>query len=1219
MMMAAGGCGPEAPVEYRWNEAGGYRWSALPIEGDEPGFALLGQGKTGISFVNHLPKDDIFENRHYLNGSGVALADVDGDGWTDAYFARLNGPNSLYRNHGNFHFEEVTDSAGLAHDGFYSTSAAFADVDGDADPDLLVGSMSRDNMLYINDGSGHFTPKQNSGLAPAQGTMSMALADIDADGDLDLYVTNYKRKSVLDLFNINDLAWERTVKEPYDPDRERGYTLVPPYDEHYTILYNEGEVPGRREIGRKDVLYLNRGDGTFRQADLKKHFRDSEGKPAGLEADFGLMARFHDINRDGRPDLYVNNDYWTRDRIWINQGEGIFQPAEPTALRNMSFSSMSVDFSDINRDHADDFFVTEMLSPVHERRLRQFIPDDPYPEEIGIYRNTPQYNRNSLYLNRGDNTYAEISYFSNLEASEWSWASRFLDVDLDGYEDLLVTAGYTYDVQDLDAQDAWRNEIMRSGGSGSQIDIYPSLELANKAFRNEGGLHFKEVGAAWGFTAKDVSHGLATADFDHDGDLDLAINRLNDRAAIYENTSGAPRIAIRLTGAPPNTQAVGARLRLEGGPVTQSDVVVSAGEYLSSSDPLLVFAAIENQNHTLRVYWPDGRYSVIDSVRANRIYEIDETAIPKQERPPEAGKESEPVFEDVSDKIAHHHHEESYDDFRVQPLLPQKLSQLGPGVSWIDYDADGDPDLLITAGRGGRLGVYENNDGQFAARSLQTPATHSRADQTTVLGWKQEGRTRLVLGQANYEPGDINFPSVRSFSLASGSVIKRDSLPGIFSTTGPLAAADYDGDGDLDLFVGGRFVPAHYPMNATSRLFENDDGTFAEDPAHASLFRELGLVTGAVFTDYDSDGDPDLLCSLEWGPLKLFENENGTFSDVTEAAGLHRYHGWWNGVATGDFNGDGRPDIVATNRGTNSPYQLDGPEPLKMFYDDFNRDGRIDIFESYYHAGKQGYVPRRQMKTYESISEVFAGQVQSNEAFANATLAELLRPRLETVSSKKINTLRHMVFLNGDDGFRAEPLPAMAQWTAAYHAGVADYDNDGSEDLFLSQNFFGVRPNTPRLDAGRGLWLKGEGTGHFKAVPGQKSGILVYGEQRGAALGDYNMDGRVDLAISQNGAATKLYENKTTKRGIRIRLIGPAVNADAVGSSLRLLYPNGQAGPRREIQAGSGYWSQNSLVQVLGFAEKPRAIEVVWFDGRTDTVAYTEAETQVIRYQQNGP
>jgi hypothetical protein len=366
------------------------------------------------------------------------------------------------------------------------------------------------------------------------------------------------------------------------------------------------------------------------------------------------------------------------------------------------------------------------------------------------------------------------------------------------------------------------------------------------------------------------------------------------------------------------------------------------------------------------------------------------------------------------------------------------------------------------------------------------------------------------------------------------------------------------------------------------------------------------MVTSALFTDFDQNGSPDLLISTEWGALRLYSNEAGALREVTDQVGLGTFKGWWNGVATGDFNNDGRPDIVATNMGANSPYQIETGRPLKLFYGDFNWDRRLHVVDAYYDPVRGAYVPRRKLHDFDAIPRILRN-VQTHEAFARGTVQEIFDIKADA-PAKEITTVEHLLFLRGDDGFAAHSLPAEVQFTAAFYAGVADFDNDGNEDLFLAQNYFGFPEPIPRLDAGRGLVLRGEGTGRFEPIGSMESGLAVYGEQRGAALADFDHDGRVDLAVSQNGDSTRLFLNMAERRGLRIQLIGPASNPDAVGSSLRLVYKDGTKGPRREIQAGSGYWSQNSFTQVMGMGGEVDRIDVLWFDGRETERPFAEGQ-----------
>jgi hypothetical protein len=1200
-----------------WNQEKGYQWAVLDPGNDSTvGFNKMPSSQTNITFENYLSEEDMKSNFHYLNGSGVAAGDVDGDGWTDLYFTQLDGPNRLYKNLGGFEFKNITKEAGVDHSGYYSTGAVFADVDGDDDLDLIVSAMHKQNVLYLNDGNGNFSLSQNSGLGEAKGSTTMALADIDGDSDLDLYIANYKETPANELFSPNQLALENIAVQKGD-----SFEVRSPFDQHYIVTEAE-DGPVKLELGEQDNLFLNNGDGTFKSVEnLRERFLGVGGHPKGFYPDWGLTVKFQDINSDGLPDIYVCNDVWTPDRVWINQGKGIFRAVDPTTIRNYSFSSMGVDFSDVNRDGHIDFFVSEMLSQNHEKRLRQFTPDDPYFEKVDQSDYQPQYNRNSLYMNRGDETFAETSYFSGLEASGWSWATHFLDVDLDGYEDLFINTGFTFDVQDMDAIVQLFQSGRQAQGLSDNIDSqpYPRLELSNKIFKNNQDLTFTDKSSEWGLNGDDISHGLASADLDRDGDLDLIINRLNEEALVLENSVSSSRIMVRLVGESPNTQAIGSKVKLQGGPggpAPQQKEITAGGEYLSGSESVAVFAADdESSNHIITITWPDGQQSRIDSVKANRFYEIEESEVEK--KVVKDSSSSVTIFEDVSASIDHRHDEDSYNDFQVQPLLPYKLSRFGPGISWIDFDADGDDDLFIAAGQDGTTGAFENiGNGNFQEIQRPSKLQQSPGDQTTILGWEGAQGIQFLVGSANYGQGKMNPPSAYRYVIDGNRFTEQDSLPGIFPSTGSLAAADYDGDSDLDVFVGGRFVPAHYPEDASSRLFKNENGKYELDDRNSEILNEIGLVTSAVFSDYDGDGDMDLILSREWDSIVLLENDNGNFRDVSSQLGLDSYKGWWQGMATGDFNNDGRPDIIATNMGLNTPYQLDVDQPLKMHYWDFGQDNRIDIIEARYNTAVNGYVPIRQLQEFESIPSVMYKNIRNHEEFAKASLNQLLGFSAEDrLAAKEINTLSHHLFINTENGFVAHPLPDVAQLSPAFSANVADFNNDGNEDVFLSQNFFQVRPRAPRMDGGRGLWLKGDGEGNFSIVPGHISGIKVYGEQRGAALADFNGDAKVDLAVSQNDGATKLFENRTPNPGLRIQLEGLENNRDGIGSSIRLIYEDGSKGPRRELQAGSGYWSQNSTTQIMGFTGTPAQIEVTWYDGRISTVDVNEnTSTYLISY-----
>ncbi|WP_340103088.1 FG-GAP-like repeat-containing protein [Rhodohalobacter sp. 8-1] len=1196
--------------ELQWNEEEGYRWAELtPNYYGDDGFEAKTSSDTGIDFSNSVSNDIIAENRHYANGSGVAIADVDNDGLADIYFASIEGRNRLYKNLGNLEFKDITDQAGVTHEGYNSTGVIFADLNGDSYPDLLITSSSDNNSIYLNDGSGNFSLHTKSGLGKSNGAHSAAIADVNGDNLPDLYIANYRVRSVRDLYGPEELSLENTTTT-----QNGQMQILPEFEDYYKVIEINGRQ-FRQEVGAYDELYINQGEGIFQKADSDIHFPvNAEGGP-GLFKDWGFTPIFKDITGDGFPDLYVTNDFWTPDRLWINQGNGIFHAADNHAIINQSFSSMGVDMTDLNKDGETDIMVTEMLSDNHERRLRQ------YSDYMGEYQGSTHHNHNSVYLNRGDTTFAQINYLSGLEASEWSWATTFMDINLDGHDDLIVATGFYRDYLDMDAQRTINQRYQQMGSAmmeqGDEFLSFPKLEIPNKLFINNGDLTFTDRSSELGFTADDISMGMATGDLNNDGTLDLVFNRFNKNAIIYKNTTSKPRIAVRLQGRSPNTNAIGAKVTLRGGPTLQQHEITAGGYYLSGSDYLLTFAADEsNENLVIEIHWRDGTTSRIENVVSNRIYEINQYDIEIIPSEHTVKKSKSPIFEDISDTINHIHHESDYNDFqRVQPLLPKELSRKGPAVAWVDFNNSGRDDLIVTEGKGGSLQVFENmGSSQFKSADVTAAMNEALGDQTALAGWASADGFTLAYGSSNYEQGNPGVPSAYLHTFQNGALALTDSIPGVLSSTGPIAAADYDNSGSVDLFVGGHFLPGGYPRDASSRLFKNTNGTFRLDEQNSAVLENAGLVNAALFADFSQNGKQDLLVSTEWGMLKLFENRDGRYREVTADVGFDQYSGWWNGIATGDFNNDGLIDIVAMNIGSNSPYKLNASYPLRLFYDDFNLNNRLDIVDAYYHEPVSAYVPRRQLLDFRSLPTILRN-VQSHEEFSEAPIGKIFDLSISRVPYKEINTVHHLLFLNTGNGFETKQLPIEAQMSTGYHVGVLDYDNDGNEDLFISQNSFEYPSSVAKQDAGRGLLLKGDGTGSFEAISGIESGIKMYGEQRGAAFSDFNNDGKTDLAVSQNNGQTKLYVNKTEKAGIRVQLIGPDQNRSAIGSAIRLIYEDNTNGPVRTIQAGSGYRSQNSAIQVFGYAEIPQAIEVIWPDGSTSqTVFNPEQTTYIIHY-----
>ena len=1196
-------------TERVWHVERGFRWAELevPAEG-KTGFALLPPERTGIDFTNVLFEFSAGTNRILNNGAGVALGDYDNDGLPDIFLCGLDRPSALYRNLGHWRFTNVTAAAGLSFPNRYQRGAVFADVNGDGALDLLVSTLNQGVLCFVNDGHGHFTDATASaGTATRFGSVTMALADIDGSGPLALYVANNRTEDIRNRGRVQILQ------------RQDGSYVIPPALQDRLAVIN-GAV---REYGEPDQLYLNDGQGHFRAVSWTDgRFSNEHGEPLTRPPlDWGQTVSFRDLNGDGSPDIYVCNDYWTPDRIWINDGRGHFQEFAHDAIRHICFSSMGVDMADIDRDGLPDILVTDMQSRDHRLRKHQISAFTPMPHPVGQILDQPQIMRNTLFHNRSDGTYEDIADFAGLASSDWAWQQLFLDVDLDGYEDVLISIGYFRDVQDLDAIAAieareaqgypWSRltndeDYQRAFAMQKMTNarLYPPYEMPIVAFRNRGNLTFEEVTKTWGTDQPGVHHGLAMADLDGDGAMDLVVNNLGTAAGIYRNTTSAPRVAVRLKGLSPNTQGVGSKIKLLGGAVPmQSQEIVSGGRYLSGSEAMIVFASGPAKGGmTIEVAWRSGKSSVVSDVQPNRIYEVDESAAGHQpvSRPSPVSTPIVPFFQDLTGLLAHVHHESPFNDFERQPLLPKRLSQFGPGVSWFDVNGDGHDDLIIGSGQGGELAVFYG-DGKGGFQRATEPPFHTPVtrDQTSVLGWrKPDGSAVLLAGSANYEDGLAVGPSVRQYDLAAKAM--DDSFPGHAASTGPLALGDVEGDGHLELFVGGRVLPGRYPEAAASRLFKHDGQHWQLDAARSAALDRVGLVSGAIWSDLDGDGLPELILACEWGPIRVFKDRAGKFTEITAALGLDQFTGWWSGVTTGDLDGDGRLDIIASNWGLNSPYRASPEQPARLIYGDLAGREMVDLIETEYDPDTGVVFPRRSLPALAVAWPALSDRFASYKEYSESPLTKVLGDLQARAHEVRANTLASTAFLNRSNRFEAIPLPREAQFAPAFGVNVADLDGDGHEDVFLSQNFFATQPEIPRLDAGRSLWLRGDGTGQLRSVPGQESGLKVYGEQRGAALGDFDEDGRIDVAVAQNGAATCLFRNTGARPGLRVRLSGPPGNPSGVGAVLRLKF-GARFGAAREIHAGSGYWSQDSAVQVMGGPSAPTQIWIRWPGGQTTT------------------
>ena len=1006
--------------------------AVTPPSGGHAGFSRLDPAATGLVFTNLLAGDAYLTNAVAHNGSGVAIGDVDGDGRPDIYLCSLQGTNQLFRNLGGWKFAPM-EIGPAACAGQMSTGAVFADVDGDGDLDLLVNGIAAGTKLFLNDGHGHWTEKTGSGLSRTASGTSMALADMDGDGDLDLYVAHY-----IDFMHLVDPTTRFAMGQRDGRWVVSKVNDVPTNDPRYQDRFEvmpDGEI---RENPEADALYRNDGDGRFTAVQGEPGvFSDAAGRPMPAPRDYGLAVVFRDLDGDGFPDLYVSNDYASPDRMWINDGHGHFRAADPLKLRHTSFNSMGIDVADVDRDGLDDILVVDLLAPQHERRMRQLAKTPPDPRERDAIAGRPQYNRNMLFMGRPGADFAETALMAGIAATGWSWTPVFLDVDLDGYEDLLVTSGFGFDLMDQDTHDRRQDPRRRRTREEQKrwMKDFPDWRSESLAFRNRGDGTFGPVVGNWGFGDKGLAFGMALGDLDGDGDLDVVVSHMNAPAALYRNDTSAGRIGVRLRGTTPNTAGVGARIRLTGPSITQSQEMVAGGRYLSGDQSMRVFATDLPRTNALaiEVRWRNGATSRITDVAPDHIYEIGEagTAAPAPAAPPPA---TAPMFRDVSDWLDHAGVGEPFDDAGLQPLLPRRLSRSGPGVAWTDLDGDGWEDLVIGAPRGGRPTIFSNQQGKSfkPARPDAVPG-----GERGVVGWADAGAGRKWLGAAS------------------------DARPGQRSTgrlavhgDGQSAPRYLDGDGDLDLALAVEWGPV--------RIFRNDGGHFEEVTASMGLADRTGGWTGIVAGDFDGDGRMDLAVGnsgnntgyalLGTGPVRIY---HGAWSvpDRVEILEAWRREGSWLPIKNRNLLATGLPDLPArfpTHEafGKATVAEILGDNAAKARYLEANESASGILLN---RGSRFEWHPLPREAQIAPVFSVNAGDVDGDgieDLFLSQNRSDLL-PELSRDDAGRGLWLRG----KGDGTFAAldAGLTGIAIHGEQRAAAIADLDHDGRIDLVVTQ------------------------------------------------------------------------------------------------------------------------------------------------------------------------
>jgi len=1162
---------------------------------------------TGIQVIHEFPRTgsaELFQDQGA--GAGVCLGDFDGDGWPDVFVTRYDRGNRLYRNLGRWRFEDVSRAAGIEATGRWCSGATAADVDQDGDLDLAVTVFNAPNLLFVNAGNGQFTERaQELGFGFSGASVMFAFADYDRDGRLDAYLVTH-RLSVGPDHRLPRSGQESVSRAVVQIGADRRARVNPRYDELFELM---DKGPGRVELfiaGQRDPLLHNLGTTGFTNV----------AAAAGIHGtDVGLAATWWDYDGDGFPDLYVSNDYKGPDRLYRNLGKGTFRDVANRVLPHVPLSSMGTDVADINNDGHMDLFATEMAGSSRQRRM--MILDDPRDRWFFQSASPKQIPRNALYLATGTDHVLEVAHLVGLAHTDWTWSPKFGDFDNDGWVDLFIANGMSRDFVNADLLRAFRDRGNRNWKET------PPLREANLAFRNRGDLAFEESGASWGLNQLTASFGAAVGDLDRDGDLDLIVMNFGEPLSVFQNNSTqGHRLLVRLRGRSGNTWAIGASVHVRTANLSVSRTLGLASGFLSANEPVLHFGLGEDSVvQQLTVTWPQGAQSTFTHLAANRFYDITEPDTVLASSPPSPS----PIpirFHAVPAPEGLRHRETEFDDFDREPLLPWKLSQLGPGIAVGDVDRDGTDDFYLGGGAGHAGQLALRAPGQAPRLSTQPvwlPDAPAEDLGALLFDADRDGDLDLfvVSGGVECAANDPCLTDRLYLNDGTGRFSKApaESLPDLRDSGTGVAAGDIDQDGDLDLFVGGGTVPGHFPTAALSRLLLNDQGRFRDaTDTHAPALGTLGRVTSALWSDFDNDGALDLMVLQHWGSIRLFRNVQGRLEDVTESAALSDLTGFWNGVAAGDVDEDGDLDYVVTNLGWNTPYRASPSHPVLAYHGVFDETGTRHFVEAQFE-GSTVY-PTRSLDALSKVLPGLRARFGTYQSYAMAPLTDVLTPAsLAAAQRYEVRHLESGILLQQAAGrFRFQSLARLAQAAPAFAPALLDVNADGHLDLVLAQNFFGSPPESGRMHGGLGLLLHGNGRGNFKPASPRTSGIVAAGDAKSLGIIDLNDDDHPDLLFGMNNDVPLLFINRpaTGERRLRVSLRGRPGNPTGVGARVTLHLTHARA-RIAEVHAGGGFVSQSTpnVSFGLGGTDQVQRVDVRWASGHTTSVRLAPETTRV--------
>lgn len=1077
-------------------------------------FTKLPSDKTNVTFTNTVEnqKDfNIFKYRNFYNGGGVAIGDINNDGLADIYFTANMGANKLYLNKGDMTFEDITEAAGVAGNKPWSTGVTMVDINADGFLDIYVsnaGNMegdNHDNDLYINNGDNTFTEKAKQyNLASTGFSTHATFFDYDKDGDLDAYILNNSNIPVTSL----GFAHQRDVRA------------------------QDWDVPKMfRGVG--DMLLRNDGD-TF--VDVSE-----EAGIYGSLIGFGLGVMVSDVNNDLWPDIYVSNDFYERDYLYLNNGDGTFTEDIKNWMSHLCLSAMGIDMADINNDGNADIFITDML-PDGDQRVKSVMEFEGYnvfklKQSKDFYQ---QYIQNTLQLNNGNGSYSEIAYFSGTSATDWSWSGLMFDMDNDGYRDIFVTNGVNHDLTDLDFVDFFANEIIqkmaltgKKEAIDSIIDKMPVVPVPNYAFNNQKDLTFKNKALEWGVGENGLSNGAAYGDLDNDGDLDLVVNNVNMESFVYQNNSDVftdhNYIKLKFIGKDKNPFAIGTTVRLyyDNQEVLQ-ELIPSRGFQSSMEYPMTIGLGSTTTIDSLRVIWPDGTTEVALGIQANDVYTYDQN---KATEPYKPAKETSiaTLLTEIPNDGLQTHKENQYNDFDFEGLIYQKLSQEGPALAVGDIDLDGNEDFYIggASGQPGTIYMHAGN-GSFKEQGQAAFVEDSELEDTAAAFFDADGDgdTDLMVGSGGNQVDQITNITARLYLNDGNGIFTKAplNLPPSSTNVAVISPKDYDGDGDIDVFIGSRSVIGLYGVDPAHLFLENQgNGEFTNVTKEAALPVKAasGMITDAQWVDLNGDGTDELLTVSEWGSPKIYTLDRKRL--VLDTSSLDEQEGWWNTVQAADLDNDGDLDLILGNQGLNIHYTPTVDAPMKMWINDFDNNGTVEQIVTQTLEGRD--MPIHQKK--EILGQMVSLKKQNLKAseYANKSIQQLFAKEvIDRAIVKTVTNSANVVAINdGNFNFTIQQLPVRAQLSCVCGISCQDLNNDGYMDLIMGGNNYEFKPQYSRLDANYGTVLLNDGTASFGWADYEMSGYFVKDEVKHMAqIKDKN--GTLFLVTAINDQKPKIHK-----------------------------------------------------------------------------------------------